>query len=79
MPGWCRSKAPLPTDEEKQVVQFYTFPEHRFVGIQCYDNDRDKLDIPVGSIASEQGKCNPMRPVHLQFSSPSSKRCCETT
>ncbi len=50
------------------IVEFTTFPEFSFLGVRCSTNDNEALFIPVGQ--SVDGKCNPMMPISLSFSSP---------
>ena len=52
----------------RDIVQFDTYPEFEFLGIKCTDNNDNSIAIPVGQ--SPTGKCNPMLPVNLSFSTP---------
>lgn len=53
---------------ESEVVAFDTYPEFNFLGIKCLDNADNDIFIAVGQ--SPTGKCNPMLPVNLSFSTP---------
>jgi hypothetical protein len=68
-PGIVSLRGWEPSVERKAVLEFYTFPEFRFLGVECSTNDHRRLRV---SALSEQtaGRCNPMAPVALLFSSP---------
>lgn len=51
---------------EKEVVNFRTFPEFRFVGISCGDEEGN----PTTYTQSDTAECNPLGGVSLQFSAP---------
>ena len=52
----------------REVVRFRTFPEFKFLGIKCKNNDdKDIIFIPN---QEQKDLCNPMSDVYLSFSSP---------
>lgn len=53
----------------RTVLEFYTFPEHRFLGVDCQDNAGYPVRVRAGS-SPPAAPCNPMYPVSLKFSSP---------
>jgi alpha-2-macroglobulin len=69
-PGVQATEGPLTGDEDQVVVQFDTFPEFRYLGISCYDNDNRSLFIPAGTEAGTDRRCSPHNGVTLQFSTP---------
>ena len=50
------------------VVELDTFPEFTFLGIKCTTNSGAELRVQAGQTPS--GKCDPMQPVDLSFSTP---------
>ncbi|MGR9099754.1 MAG: MG2 domain-containing protein, partial [Gammaproteobacteria bacterium] len=54
---------------QKTELVFDTFPEFSFIGVACYGNDGSKLLITAANFESA-GKCNPLKSVALNFSSP---------
>jgi uncharacterized protein YfaS (alpha-2-macroglobulin family) len=56
-------------DENRVVVQFYTFPDFAFLGVRCSDIRNDEVLVPAGSTAGHS-PCNPLAGVGLRFSSP---------
>ena len=61
---------PEPSAEEKTVLEFFTFPEHRFLGVRCRDNDGERILVPPSSLVRSARACNPMGSAVLLFSSP---------
>lgn len=55
--------------EERVFVEFYTFPEFRFLGVRCRANDDTELMFTPGSPAPEKS-CNPLGRSTLVFSAP---------
>lgn len=66
-PGLVTPAGPLAGVEKRQALQFHTFPEFRFLGVRCQDED-DKAHRLTPPQAEQL--CNPMRPVSLEFSAP---------
>jgi uncharacterized protein YfaS (alpha-2-macroglobulin family) len=56
--------------EHKTVLEFYTFPEFEFLGVECATIGFEMFRIPAAAGAGEKEKCNPMGSVSLLFSSP---------
>lgn len=55
---------------ERDIVQFNTFPEFKFLGVKCRTNlDQDVLITPESPQKPEQ-KCNPLGYMALAFNSP---------
>lgn len=69
-PGLLSKLGPEPSVETKTVIEFFTFPEHRFLGVRCRDNDRKELIVVAEAGAQTHRSCNPLDPVFLLFSSP---------
>ena len=55
---------------KRELVNFYTFPEFKFEGIECFDNQRKRLHINPGDSAENRGLCNPTQSVMMVFTSP---------
>lgn len=55
---------------EKVIVEFNTFPEFAFLGVQCVDLQDNEIKINAEDKADPSVRCNPMRPVALRFSAP---------
>ena len=57
--------------QEHQVYSLRTFPELKFLGIECYKtgSDAEQLTVSPGDDA-QQKKCDPMRAISLAFSAP---------
>ena len=60
-----------PGVEDREIVTFRTFPEHRFVGLECRDNDGDSLALSATELHAPGVGCDPLGGVELVFSSPS--------
>ncbi|OIO71840.1 MAG: hypothetical protein AUJ56_03105 [Zetaproteobacteria bacterium CG1_02_49_23] len=73
----------LPGNEQKTIVRFDTFPEFRFLGIECRDNKNQPLLINFDAANGIAGNgmennaavdayaaCNPLNWVALRFSAP---------
>ncbi|MDO9103631.1 MAG: alpha-2-macroglobulin family protein [Methylovulum sp.] len=50
------------------VAELDTYPEFRFLGIKCTTNSGEELRVEAGQAPG--GKCDPMQPVDLSFSTP---------
>ncbi len=70
--GMTSLEGPLPTLEDHRVVVVYTFPAHRFLGINCANNSGTRFRIPSAE-ALPGRPCNPMEPVELVFAAPVTK------
>jgi uncharacterized protein YfaS (alpha-2-macroglobulin family)/uncharacterized protein YecT (DUF1311 family) len=76
-PGLVSALGPEPGAERRTVVQFNTFPEFRFIGVQCTNPENlDSILIPPDFPAGAElpldraPQCLPLKPVWLVFSSP---------
>lgn len=72
-PGLISADGPQPGVERRTVVEFYTFPEFRLLGIVCAGNSGAHVLVPNDSTAvdADPGRsCNPMERVGLAFSAP---------
>ncbi len=67
-PGLLSALGPEASVTSSDIVQFDTYPAFAFLGVKCTTNDETPLLIPTGQTAT--GKCNPMQPVNLSFSTP---------
>src|SRR5262249_5842337 len=67
-PGLISALGPEASVTSNDIVQFDTYPAFAFLGVKCTTNDEKPLLIPAGQAAT--GKCNPMQPVNLSFSTP---------
>lgn len=70
-PGVVSGLGPEPSAKERVVVEFDTFPELAFVGVECLDNESDAWVVISVDVAYEaQARCDPMRGVGVVFSAP---------
>ena len=73
-PGIVSEQGPEPGVEDRVVVELATFPEFRFLGINCTNNNGDEVTIPptqpLPDAQAGQPRCNPLQPVGLLFSAP---------
>ena len=56
--------------EDREIVVFQTFPEHRFLGIECRSLAGPELMLTAGELQTPDERCDPLGYVHLVFSSP---------
>ncbi len=67
--GLTSLDGPLPSIADNPVLNTYTFPSHRFLGVRCRDNAGGEVFLrPDGTGPGRS--CNPMEPVEVVFSSP---------
>jgi alpha-2-macroglobulin len=76
-PGLVSALGPETGVERRTVVKFNTFPEFRFLGVQCTDAASGQYilippDFPAGADLPPEGisRCLPLRSVALVFSAP---------
>lgn len=69
-PGIISAEGSAPSIKKKEIVKFQTFPDFKFVGIQCYNNDNKEILIKHGEPQDPTKLCNPLRSAFLAFSSP---------
>lgn len=72
-PGLTPLQGGEPGVERRDIVSFQTFPEFRFLGIECQDGQGKTLSIRTGTPAAQQPRCAPTWGLALLFSSPVSK------
>ncbi len=73
VPGILSVHGSEPSAASRVVVSFDTFPDFKFLGLGCASIQDDKVTIAASMPLSAQRKCNPLRPIHLRFSSPVTK------
>jgi hypothetical protein len=81
-PGVIPTQGMEPGVENRVVVEFYTFPPFRFLGVGCITNDEESVTVPpAGDPALQKPgatavtgttsmRCNPIRGGILLFSAP---------
>ncbi|MFZ4540825.1 MAG: MG2 domain-containing protein [Rickettsiales bacterium] len=67
-PGLISALGTEPSVATDEVVAFDTYPAFAFLGVRCWKNDGQQLEIPAGQKPS--AKCNPQQSVELSFSAP---------
>lgn len=69
-PGLASSTGPALSADNKNVATFQTFPDFKFMGVSCYDNQDSFILIKYKAPEDSRLLCNPMRPIALAFSAP---------
>lgn len=72
-PGLQSSEGEEPGNEKRVVVSFDTFPEFKFLGIQCTPyGERYSVKLPIADIRAlgSDKRCAPLSSVAMVFSSP---------
>lgn len=69
-PGLVSYLGPEKGVERRELVEFNTFPEFKFEGIECSNNDRKSIHINPDTSVNSRNLCNPVKAVTLVFSSP---------
>ena len=69
-PGLVSYLGPEKGAENRVLVEFHTFPEFVFEGVECTDNNKKKIMIHPKAGIDQQGRCNPLARVALLFSAP---------
>ena len=69
-PGLVSAEGTSLSIKDKDVVTFQTFPEFKFVGVKCVDNDDEEILVKYGEAQNPNRLCNPLRAVSLAFSAP---------
>jgi len=67
-PGLISALGPEASVNANSLTELDTYPEFSFLGIKCSTNQGDELWIKAGQTPS--GKCDPLSPVNLSFSTP---------
>ena len=69
-PGLVSFLGPEKGIEERVLVEFYTFPEFAFEGVECADNHDRKISLTPDTALDDSTRCNPLGSVALVFSAP---------
>ena len=69
-PGIVSPLGPEASVARRDIVTFNTYPEFRFIGLQCTNNEDVGVLIEPGKPQTPDQLCNPMRPASLAFSVP---------
>ncbi|CCQ89813.1 conserved exported hypothetical protein [Nitrospina gracilis 3/211] len=69
-PGLVSALGPEPGVTQRTVKKFRTFPEFRFIGVSCWNNENRQIIIDSNTTLLPRYKCNPLRGVSLTFSAP---------
>lgn len=60
----------VPSLDTRDVVTFDTYPEFKFAGIRCYNNERVEVTFGPDVAQMPETLCNPMMPIAVGFSVP---------
>jgi len=63
--------------EKTSLLKLHTFPSFRFLGVQCENNQGDKLIFAANKKRDLKRQCNPMQSIALLFNSPVSNNIAE--
>ncbi len=69
-PGIVSTVGPEPGAENRILVEFQTFPEFRFIGVECRANNGKDIFYPLGAPVPDDHRCNPSGSVTLRFTAP---------
>ena len=69
-PGLVSYLGPEKGTENRVLVQFHTFPEFAFLGVECRDNHNQRIVLDSKTSEEEEGRCNPLARAALVFSAP---------
>ena len=69
-PGLFSAYGPEPGAENRDLVEFHTFPQFAFLGVECSDNNGNALSISPESVPDDRSACNPLRAIALVFNTP---------
>ena len=69
-PGIVSTQGPEPGIENRRIDSFDTFPEFRFLGVECKDKANNAFVIRPGKATPSERRCLPSGGVSLLFSSP---------
>lgn len=69
-PGLVSTSGAEASVARRDIVTFNTFPDFKFVGIQCTNNEGLEVFIEPGKPQTQAQLCNPLRPVALGFTVP---------
>lgn len=69
-PGLLSAYGPEPSAAQREIVQFYTFPEFKFIGVRCKTIADEEVLVAPGAAPAAGQKCNPLGAISLAFSAP---------
>lgn len=69
-PGLISAEGTEPSARAENIVVFDTYPDFRFIGVRCTNNEGVDLTLEPEKPQAPEQLCNPMRPVSLAFSVP---------
>lgn len=69
-PGLQSASGSITGVENRDAVNFYTFPAFTFKGVQCTNNQGESVLIAPDKPQTEKQLCDPMRGASLAFSTP---------
>ncbi len=69
-PGLVSIKGTEHSVASSDLVTFSTYPDFKFSGVQCTNNDGNDVFIEAEKAQTPEQFCNPMRPVALGFTVP---------
>ena len=69
-PGVRSRLGPESSTEKRVLLSFFTFPEFRFLGLECETNAGKTVLISPGQPPSAQPRCNPLGECSMKFSAP---------
>lgn len=73
-PGIISALGPNPSIEDRQAMEFDTFPAFSFLGVSCKNNANEDILVKPGAAQKSADLCNPLAPISLTFSSPVSRK-----
>ena len=70
-PGLVSAEGPEKSAQDRDVVNFDTYPSFAFLGVKCTDNNDAEVFVKPGEDPLAVGKlCDPLAPISLAFSRP---------
>lgn len=69
-PGIISAEGTEPSIQNRDIVNFQTFPSFEFAGVSCTANDGTSILITPTTKKEDGLQCNPLRSVSLAFTSP---------
>lgn len=69
-PGLVSASGPERSIARRDIVTFDTYPDFKFAGIQCTNNEGQEVFIAADKPQTPAQLCNPLRPVALGFTVP---------
>lgn len=68
--GVASTKGPEASAGDRSLVSFHTFPNFRFLGVECRTNQGALITILSDTPSEAKRRCNPIQGASLVFSSP---------